>query len=136
MGRASSPKGVDEMSEDGFVYNKEEEDVIPDDLKRRIEEESFGLVEGRLYIVLDSTNNESVNVRCYDTTSKEEISPAHVMCHGMVEIMNSENDYVLSVGHEMVMNYLNEAKQENEEVNITAQDLGNNIIKVNFGSKH
>ena len=58
------------------------------------------------------------------------------MCHGMVEIMNSENDYVLSVGHEMVMNYLNEAKQENEEVNITAQDLGNNIIKVNFGSKH
>lgn len=135
MGRSSSPKGVDEMSEDGFVYNKED-DAIPDDVKRRIEEESFGLVEGRLYIVLDSTNNESVNVRCYDTTNKEEISPAHVMCHGMVEIMNSENDYVLSVGHEIVMNYLNEAKQENEEVNITAQDLGNNIIKVNFGSKH
>ena len=53
------------MSEDGFVYNKED-DAIPDDVKRRIEEESFGLVEGRLYIVLDSTNNESVNVRtCY-----------------------------------------------------------------------
>ena len=51
------------MSEDGFVYNKED-DAIPDDVKRRIEEESFGLVEGRLYIVLDSTNNESVNVRC------------------------------------------------------------------------
>jgi len=123
------------MSEDGFVF-EQEKDSVPDDVKRRIEEESFGLVEGRLYIVLDSTNNESVNVRCYDTTSKEEISPAHVMCHGMVEIMNTENEYVLSVGHETVMKYLTEAKQENEDVNITAQDLGNNIIKVNFGSKH
>lgn len=121
--------------EEGFIINENDIDV-PEDVKRRIEEESFGLVEGRLYIVLDSTNNHSVNVRCYDTTDKKEISPAHVMCHGMIEIMNTENDYVLSTGHEMILKYLDEARRDNEDAVLTPEDLGNNIIKVNFGSKH
>ena len=57
--------------EEGFIINGDDIDV-PEDVKRRIEEESFGLVEGRLYIVLDSTNNHSVNVRCYDNRKSKE----------------------------------------------------------------
>ena len=63
---------------EGFTF-KPEDNEIPENIKKRIEEESFGLQEGRLYIVLDSTNDDSVDVRCYDTTSTDDISPAHFM---------------------------------------------------------
>tara|TARA_R100000988_G_scaffold103794_2_gene85173 strand:+ start:1399 stop:1785 length:387 start_codon:yes stop_codon:yes gene_type:complete len=120
---------------EGFTF-KPEDNEIPENIKKRIEEESFGLQEGRLYIVLDSTNDDSVDVRCYDTTSTDDISPAHVMCHGMLEILNNEHNYVTSVGHDVILNFMSEAKKENEEAVITKQDLGSNIINVNFGRKH
>ena len=87
------------MNDDGFTFEPED-DLIDDEMRDRIEEETFFLSPDRLYIVFDPQGFDKVNVRAYDTSSAKDVSAAHILQQGMLRLLETDYDYLMQLGHE------------------------------------
>jgi|TARA_A100001391_G_scaffold67085_1_gene42837 hypothetical protein len=120
------------MSDDGFSFDPED-DLIDDEMRERIEEETFFLSPGRLYIVFDPQGFDKVNVRAYDTSDTKDVSAAHILQQGMLSLLETDYDYLMQLGHEATLERIVEKSKEKEDNNkLIVEDVYDNIIKVKF----
>ena len=99
------------MNDDGFTFEPED-DLIDDEMRDRIEEETFFLAKDRLYIVFDPEGFDKVNVRAYDT---------------------SDYDYLMQLGHEATMEQIvDKSKDKRDSNSLVVEEVYDNIIKVKF----
>jgi len=121
------------MNDDGFTFEPED-DLIDDEMRDRIEEETFFLARDRLYIVFDPEGFDKVSVRAYDTSDAKDVSAAHILQQGMLSLLETDYDYLMQLGHEVTMEQIVEkSKQKEQDSNkLIIEDVYDNIIKVKF----
>ena len=104
------------MSDDDFTFTFTDDDSdLPEDMKSRIEEESFSLATGRMYIVFDPSSIDSVTVRAYDTTDTDDVGPAHILMQGMLNLLETDYDYLMQVGHEATIEQIVQNSKEDSK---------------------
>jgi len=118
------------MDDDGFTFELED-DLIDDEMRDRIEEETFFLSPDRLYIVFDPQGFDKVNVRAYDTSSVKDVSAAHILQQGMLSLLETDYDYLMQLGHEATMEQIVEKTKESSN-KLIVEDVYDNVIKVKF----
>ena len=121
------------MSDDDdftFTFTDENSD-IPESMKARIEEESFSLATGIMYIVFDPSDIDRVTVRAYDTTDTEDVGPAHVLMQGMLNLLETDYDYLMQVGHEATIQQIVQNSKEDTK-KLVVEEVYDNVIKVKF----
>ena len=120
------------MSDDGFTFEPED-DLINDEMRERIEEETFFLSPNRLYIVFDPEGFDKVSVRAYDTSDTKDVSAAHILQQGMLSLLETDYDYLMQLGHEATLEQIVEKSKENEDSRkLIVEDVYDNVIKVKF----
>jgi hypothetical protein len=105
------------MNDDGFTFEPED-DLIDDEMRDRIEEETFFLAQDRLYIVFDPQGFDKVSVRAYDTSDAKDVSAAHILQQGMLSLLETDYDYLM--------------QKEQDSNKLIIEDVYDNIIKVKF----
>ena len=113
-----------------FTFTQDDSD-IPEEMKSRIEEESFSLATGRMYIVFDPSDIDSVTVRAYDTTDTQDVSPAHVLMQGMLSLLETDYDYLMQLGHEATIDQIVQNSKEDTK-KLVVEEVYDNVIKVKF----
>lgn len=120
------------MNDDGFTFEPED-DLIDDEMRDRIEEETFFLAKDRLYIVFDPEGFDKVNVRAYDTSEVEDVSAAHILQQGMLSLLESDYDYLMQLGHEATMEQIvDKSKDKKDSKSLVVEEVYDNVIKVKF----
>ena len=120
------------MNDDGFTFEPED-DLIDDEMRDRIEEETFFLAKDRLYIVFDPEGFDKVNVRAYDTSEGEDVSAAHILQQGMLSLLESDYDYLMQLGHEATMEQIvDKSKDKRDSKSLVVEEVYDNVIKVKF----
>ena len=120
------------MNDDGFTFEPED-DLIDDEMRDRIEEETFFLAKDRLYIVFDPEGFDKVNVRAYDTAEVEDVSAAHILQQGMLSLLESDYDYLMQLGHEATMEQIvDKSKDKRDSKSLVVEEVYDNVIKVKF----
>ena len=124
---------MSDNDDNGFFFSLEkgEEAFIGEELKSKVEEESFALSQSRLYLVFDPSSIDSVSVRAYDTTNSDEVTAAHILLQGMLSLLETDFDYLMQLGHEATMEQLHE-KSNKSKPKLTVEEVYDNVIKVKF----
>jgi len=120
------------MSDDDGEENRFKLDLssLTEEQRRDIDIEGMQLAEGRIYLVLKASGEESVSVRCYDTTEEDEITAAHVLIRGMMATLEENYDNIMSRGHQEII--LELTSSISDTPSYTTSD---NIIKIDFSGR-
>ena len=109
-----------------------------DEIQRQVE--IMSLLPDRYYIILKPLDGENFTLTAYDTTDKtyendSDYNPAMIIQEGVMETIRENLDAVYDKGAASIKmkQVLLELKKEVEE-ELKGQ-FGNNVIKVDFGSK-
>jgi len=105
-------------------------DYDEEKLRKRVQEDANSTLPGRIYFIFDQLDNESVNVRIFDSTGDEDSDYVHVMCAGLQNILFEETDYVVDTGHSIILGELHEQHKEKTKQEQKGMK-GNNIILFN-----
>ena len=101
------------------------------------ETEKLSLLPDRFYLVLRPVedNTGGFDMMAYDTTNpKKPISPAYYILKGIMEMMDTDLDRLISIGQMAVMDKMVDIERKGET--LRTEDLSDDITKVNLGKKH
>ena len=109
------------------------------DINRLIDEtEKLSLLPDRLYLILKPVNDDKggFDMMAYDTTDpKKSLSPAFYVLKGIMEMMNTDLDRLVSLGQMSIMDRIVDI-QNNGETPTTETVDDESIELVNIGKKH
>ena len=109
------------------------------DINRLIDEtEKLSLLPDRLYLILKPVDDGrgGLDMTAYDTTNpKEPISPAFYVLKGIIEMMNTDLDRLVSLGQMAIMDKIVDIQSNGDTP--TAEIVDDESIElVNIGKKH
>ena len=109
------------------------------DLTKLVDEtEKLSLLPDRLYLILKPVDDGKggLDMMAYDTTNpKEPISPAFYVLKGIMEMMNTDLDRLISLGQMAVMDKIVDIQSNGNTP--TTETVDDEIIElVNIGKKH
>ena len=107
------------------------------ELNKLIDEtEKLSLLPDRFYLVLRPMEEGiGFDMMAYDTTDpKNPVHAAYFVLKGIMEMMNTDLDRLVSMGQMAVMDKMVEVERKGET--LRTEDLSDDIIKVNLGKKH
>ena len=99
--------------------------------------EKLSLLPDRMYIIIKPEEGTvGFSTVAYDTTDpNKQIHPSFFVLRGLMEMMDTDMDRLVSLGQMSVMDRMVELESKGERV--TSEDLGlGNIEKINMGRKH
>jgi len=99
--------------------------------------EKLSLLPDRMYIIIKPEEGTvGFSTAAYDTTDpNKQIHPSFFVLRGLMEMMDTDMDRLVSLGQMSVMDKMVELENKGEKV--TSEDLGlGSIEKVNMGTKH
>ena len=99
--------------------------------------EKLSLLPDIMYLIIKPEEGTiGFSTVAYDTTDpNKQIHPSFFVLRGLMEMMDTDMDRLVSLGQMSVMDKMVELESKGEKV--TAEDLGlGNIEKVNMGRKH
>jgi len=105
-------------------------DYDEETLRKRVQEDADSILPGRIYFIFEQLDDESVNVRIFDSTVDEDSDYARVMCAGLQNILFEETDHVVDTGHSIILGELQEQHEEKTKQEQKGEK-GNNIILFN-----
>ena len=100
------------------------------------ETEKLSLLPDRFYLVLRPMEEGiGFDMMAYDTTDpKNPVHAAYFVLKGIMEMMNTDLDRLVSMGQMAVMDKMVEIERKGEI--LRTEDLSDDITKVNLGKKH
>ena len=107
------------------------------EINRLIDEtEKLSLLPDRFYLVLRPMKEGiGFDMMAYDTTDpKNPVHAAYFVLKGIMEMMNTDLDRLVSMGQMAVMDKMVEIERKGEI--LRTEDLSDDITKVNLGKKH
>ena len=109
------------------------------ELNKLIDEtEKLSLLPDRFYLVLRPMEEGigiGFDMMAYDTTDpKNPVHAAYFVLKGIMEMMNTDLDRLVSMGQMAVMDKMVEVERKGET--LRTEDLSDDITKVNLGKKH
>ena len=107
------------------------------ELNKLIDEtEKLSLLPDRFYLVLRPMEEGiGFDMMAYDTTDpKNPVHAAYFVLKGIMEMMNTDLDRLVSMGQMAVMDKMVEIERKGET--LRTEDLSDDITKVNLGKKH
>ena len=114
------------MNDDGDIFDKLTQ------MNRMMETAS--LLPDRQYIIFNTVDEDNVSMSVYDTTDidpdETEPTAADLLLHGVLEMLETRLDDVLELGAVRL------SLIESEQPLIETTNLGENVVKVDFGKKH
>jgi len=102
------------------------------------EAEKLSLLPDRFYLVLRPVEDKAggFDVMSYDTTDpKKPISPAYYVLKGIMEMMDTDLDRLVSLGQMAVMDKMIEIQNKGESLTMDSID-DDMVTKVDIGKKH
>jgi len=102
------------------------------------EAEKLSLLPDRFYLVLRPVEDKAggFDVMSYDTTDpKKPISPAYYVLKGIMEMMDTDLDRLVSLGQMAVMDKMIEIQNKGEPQTMDSID-DEEVTKVDIGKKH
>ena len=102
------------------------------------EAEKLSLLPDRFYLVLRPVEDKAggFDVMSYDTTDpKKPISPAYYVLKGIMEMMDTDLDRLVSLGQMVVMDKMIEIQNKGESLTMDSID-DDMVTKVDIGKKH
>ena len=107
------------------------------ELNKLIDEtEKLSLLPDRFYLILRPMKEGiGFDMMAYDTTDpKNPVHAAYFVLKGIMEMMDTDLDRLVSMGQMAVMDKMVEIERKGET--LRTEDLSDDITKVNLGKKH